>query len=365
MSAPRVLVMAGGTGGHVFPALAVARALADRGAEVRWLGTRDGMEERVVTAAGLPIDFISVTGLRGKGALGWLTAPIKLVRALSQSLVVLRRFRPGAVLGMGGFVAGPGGLGAKLLGLPLVIHEQNAVAGLTNRLLAPWARRILTAFPDVLKRGEVVGNPVREEIAALPEPAARFAGRSGPLRILVIGGSQGAVALNRTLPEALGRLGTDWRPRVIHQAGEKNLEAARKAYAAAGVTADIRPFLVDMAEAYAWADLVICRAGALTISELAAAGAPAILVPFPYAVDDHQTKNAHYLADAGGALLAPQKALTAERLSGWIEEFTDDAANRRERLLRMAQSARAMARPAATDEVMRACLQLAGPGGEV
>ncbi|WP_303901777.1 undecaprenyldiphospho-muramoylpentapeptide beta-N-acetylglucosaminyltransferase [Thiohalomonas denitrificans] len=365
MSAPRILIMAGGTGGHVFPALAVARALAEQGVEVRWLGTRAGMEARVVTAAGFPIDFISIAGLRGKGALGWLTAPVRLVRALAQSLAVLRRFRPGVVLGMGGFVAGPGGLGAKLLGFPLLIHEQNAAAGLTNRLLARWAHRVLTAFPDVLTRGEAVGNPVREEIAALPSPDDRFAGRTGSLRVLVIGGSQGAEALNRIVPEALGRIAPDRQPLILHQAGEKKLASARESYTAVGITADVRPFLEDMAEAYGWADLVICRAGALTVSELAAAGAPAILVPFPYAVDDHQTRNARYLTDAGAALLVPQAELTAEGLSARIEEFATDAASGRERLLTMARSARAGARPAATDEVTRACLQLARPGSDV
>lgn len=364
MSAPRVLIMAGGTGGHVFPALAVAHELVARGAEVRWLGTPGGLESRVVSEAGFAIDFLNVGGLRGNGIARWLTAPLTLGRALIQAVAAVRRFRPGAVLGMGGFVSGPGGVAAKLTGRALIIHEQNAVAGLTNRLLAPLARKVLTAFPGVLKNGEAVGNPVREAIAALPEPAARYAGRQGPLRLLVIGGSQGAVALNRTLPEALKRLSARTPVEVIHQAGEKNLEAARQAYAAAGVAADVRPFLADMAEAYGWADLVICRAGALTVSELAAAGTAAILVPFPYAVDDHQTRNARYLADAGGALLMPQAEMSPEALAERIEGFARDAAAGRSQLLGMATAARALARPDATERVTQACLELAVAGGE-
>jgi UDP-N-acetylglucosamine--N-acetylmuramyl-(pentapeptide) pyrophosphoryl-undecaprenol N-acetylglucosamine transferase len=356
---PRILVMAGGTGGHVYPALAVARTLREAGAAVSWLGTERGLEARVVPEAGFPIDYIRITGLRGNGALGWLLAPWRILRALSQSLAVLRRRRPQAVLGMGGFASGPGGLAAWLSRRPLLIHEQNAAAGLTNRLLAPVAIRVMEAFPGTFRAGLgalLTGNPVRTEIAGVEQPGARYARRSGPLRLFVVGGSLGAAVLNSTVPAALARLAEADRPQVRHQTGPQHLEATREAYREAGVEAEVLPYIEEMAAAYAWADLVVCRAGALTVSELAAAGVPAILVPFPYAVDDHQTRNARHLTDAGAAVLVPQAELSPERLAGLLEEFIRTG---RERLRAMAESARRLAQPEATALVTRQCLAAA------
>ncbi|MGH8561955.1 MAG: undecaprenyldiphospho-muramoylpentapeptide beta-N-acetylglucosaminyltransferase, partial [Nevskiales bacterium] len=293
--------MAGGTGGHVFPALAVAERLRELGHRVVWMGTQAGLEARVVPAHGLPIEWITIAGVRGKGLLTLLLAPLELLRALLQAIGILRRYRPQVVIGLGGFVAGPGGFAAWLLGRPLIIHEQNAIAGLTNRLLARLARRVLEAFPDtfpVSGKRLTVGNPVRPEIAALPPPEQRLAGRSGAVRMLVLGGSLGALALNRGVPQALALLPPELRPDVRHQAG-RTLDEANKAYAAAGLDIQPEAFIEDMAAAYAWADLLVCRAGALTVAELAAAGLPALLIPFPHAVDDHQSANAHYLVSAG------------------------------------------------------------------
>ena len=356
---PRIVIMAGGTGGHVYPALAVARALREAGAAVSWLGTRRGLEARVVPEAGFPIDYIRIAGLRGNGALGWLLAPWRIMRALSESRAILRRRRPQAVLGMGGFASGPGGLAARLSGRPLLIHEQNAAAGLTNRLLAPLAARVMEAFPGTFRERAgalLTGNPVRTEIAAIDGPGARYLRRDGPLRLFVVGGSLGASALNSALPAALGRLPEPVRPQVRHQTGPQHLEATRAGYLDAAVEAEVLPYVEEMAEAYAWADLVVCRAGALTVSELAAAGVPAILVPFPYAVDDHQTRNARYLTDAGAAVLLPQGELTPERLADLLNEFTQTG---RERLRAMAESARRLARPEATALVVRQCLAVA------
>ena len=366
MSAPRILIMAGGTGGHVFPALAVADALREQGAEINWLGTRRGMEAELVSKAGYPIDFISVTGLRGKGALGWVLAPIKLLRALWQSLRILKRLRPAVVLGMGGFVTGPGGVGAWLQGLPLVIHEQNARAGLTNRLLAHIATRIFEAFPGTFSgntRVAETGNPVRAEIANLPEPAERLAAREGGLRLLVVGGSLGAMALNETLPKALAQLPEGQRPQVRHQTGQRNYEAVASIYKETGVEVELMPFIDDMAAAYAWADLVLCRAGALTVSELAAAGVGAILVPYPHAVDDHQTLNARYLSEHGAAELLPQTELNVEQLAGLLKDYGDDAEQGRAKLLAMAEAARQLAHADAAQTVMNACLALAQSKG--
>jgi UDP-N-acetylglucosamine--N-acetylmuramyl-(pentapeptide) pyrophosphoryl-undecaprenol N-acetylglucosamine transferase len=296
--ATRVLIVAGGTGGHVFPALAVASALRERGVEVTWLGTRRGMEAKRVPEAGFPLDWVEVRGLRGKGVVGWLLAPFRLLRALIQALAVMRRRAPDVVLGMGGFVSGPGGLAARLSGRPLVIHEQNAIPGLTNRLLSRLAGRVLVGFPGTFPgRERHTGNPVRAAIARLPEPAARLAGRSGPMRLLVLGGSQGALGLNRVVPEALAELSPEARPEVWHQAGERHVALAQEEYGQAGVEGRVVAFIDDMSVAYAWADLVLCRAGALTIAELAAAGVGALLVPYPHAVDDHQSANAAFLAD--------------------------------------------------------------------
>jgi len=299
-----------------------------------------------------------VAGLRGKGALSWLAAPFRLTRALLQALAIMRRYRPSVVVGLGGFVTGPGGLAAWLARRPLLIHEQNAIAGFTNRVLAHLARQVLEAFPGSFGQGvhaRVIGNPVRADISALPPPAARFAGRTGPARLLVIGGSQGATRLNAVVPFALKRLAGALAFDVRHQAGERWLEAGRASYAEAGVRADVRPFIEDMSEAYGWADLVICRSGALTVSELAVAGVAAILVPFPHAVDDHQTSNAQYLVGESAAVLIPDRELTAERLASELQRLCVG----RGKLLAMAERARLLAKPRAADELAASCLALA------
>ena len=350
----RILIMAGGTGGHVFPALAVARSLRDKGVEVTWLGTQRGLESRVVPENAFPIEYISIAGLRGNGVLGWVLAPFRLVYAITQSLGVMRRIKPGAVLGMGGFVTGPGGVASWLTRTPLLVHEQNAVGGLTNCLLSHIANIVMQAFPNTFAEkvhAEVTGNPVREDIATLPTPAERFENRSGPLRILVIGGSLGALALNKAVPAAIAMLG-DMQTEVRHQCGSKTHEETVEYYKQAGVEASIEPFISDMAAAYAWADLVICRAGALTIAELAAAGVASILVPFPHAVDDHQTINGQYLEQAGAAILIQQHELDAGVLAGVLKEFGDS----RDRLLQMAVSARQQAYTNATDLVVERCM---------
>jgi len=357
MTAP-ILIMAGGTGGHVFPALAVARALRGREQEIVWLGTRRGIEAELIPQEGIPLEATRVAGLRGKGLLAWLLAPAKLLLAVIDAIGVLRRRRPKVVLGMGGFASGPGGFAAWLLRKPLIIHEQNSVAGLTNRLLAGFAREVLEAFPGSFSAGvrtRLVGNPVRPDIAALPEPAARLAGRHGRLRVLVLGGSLGAMVLNETVPRAVALLDAAKRPEIRHQAGRATIDIARAAYAEHGVEATIEPFIDDVAAAYGWADIVICRAGALTISELAAAGLGAILIPYPSAVDDHQTGNARYLVDAGAGVLMPQSELTPDRLAAEIERCIDDRSIVTTRALR----ARELARPEATREVAELCLAAA------
>lgn len=352
-----ILIMAGGTGGHVFPALALARLLREKACKVIWLGTHRGIEARVIPAEGIPIEWLSVGGLRGKGWMTLLAAPVKLITALVQALGVMWRHRPAVVVGLGGFVTGPGGLAAWLTGRPLLIHEQNAVAGFTNRTLAHFAREVLEAFPGSFGsrvRARAIGNPVRRDIIDVPPPAQRFAGRTGPIRILVIGGSQGAARLNNVVPFALAQVTGAIPFEVRHQAGEKWIEAGREAYAKAGVKADVRPFIESMGEAYGWADLVICRSGALTISELAAVGVGAILVPFPAAVDDHQTHNAQYLVAAGAAVLIADRDLTPERLANEVKELCAS----RTALLAMAERARAMAKPAAADDLATSCLGL-------
>jgi UDP-N-acetylglucosamine--N-acetylmuramyl-(pentapeptide) pyrophosphoryl-undecaprenol N-acetylglucosamine transferase len=354
-----VLIMAGGTGGHVFPALAVAAELTGLGVPVAWLGTDQGLEARVVPAAGYSLTPIRVSGLRGKGLLRVFFAPFMLGIALLQALRAFLRLRPLAVLGMGGFTAGPGGLVAWLLRRPLLIHEQNSVPGLTNRLLAPFARVVLEGFPGSMpasRQAVAVGNPVRAGIAALAAPETRFAGRSGTLRLLVIGGSLGAQALNQVVPRAIARLPAAVRPQVHHQTGEAQVAGVQQRYRELGCDARVEAFIEDMAEAYAWADLVVCRSGALTVAELAAAGVASILVPYPYATDDHQTGNARYLADAGAALLMPQATLSDEWLSGTLSRFT----GHRETLLAMAHRARELARPDAARRVALLCLEAAG-----
>jgi UDP-N-acetylglucosamine--N-acetylmuramyl-(pentapeptide) pyrophosphoryl-undecaprenol N-acetylglucosamine transferase len=341
----------------VFPALALARELRARSWQVVWLGTRRGLEARLVPAEQIAVEWLSVSGLRGKGLLIWLAAPLKLTRALLQALAVIRRRRPALVVGLGGFVAGPGGVAAWLSRRPLLIHEQNAIAGFTNRCLAHLARRVLTAFPGSFApqvRAQVIGNPVRQQISELPPPAQRFAQRHGPTRVLVVGGSQGAARLNALVPFALARAAATLQFEVQHQSGERWIEAARRHYAEAGITARLQPFIDDMAAAYGWADLVICRAGALTVSELAAAGVGAILVPFPAATDDHQTHNAAFLVNDGAAVMIAERELSAERLSAELLRLCSG----RGRLLAMAERARALARPRAVQELADACVEL-------
>jgi len=355
---PRVLIMAGGTGGHVFPALAVATWLLARGVAVTWMGTRAGLEATLVPKAGIPVEWIEVSGLRGKGLSRKLRTPLMLGRALWQAGAILRRLRPRVVLGMGGFASGPGGMMARWLGIPLVVHEQNAIAGMTNRWLSRFASQALEAFPQTFppaRRAITVGNPVRQSIADLPPPEERWAGRGGRPRLLVLGGSQGARALNQMVPQALALFGADDRPEVWHQAGGQLHEAAETAYRDAGVTARLTPFIEDMAEAYGWADLVLCRAGALTIAELAAVGVGAVLMPFPFAVDDHQTANARFLEQGGAALIRQQAELDAGRLAATLRELLGDRA----RLLNMAIAARRLAKMNAAEQVARACLEQA------
>ncbi len=313
-----VLVMAGGTGGHVFPALAVARVLTERNCSVVWLGTQKGIESRLVPEAGYPIEWIHVAGLRGKGVLNWLYAPFKVLRAVAEAIAAIRRIRPDVVLGMGGFASGPGGIAARLLGCPLVIHEQNAVAGLTNRILARFACVVAEAYSGAFPQSAQalhVGNPVRSEIEQISNAQHT---PSTPRHLLVFGGSQGAIVLNRVVPAALAEIPPTERPQVFHQAGRGRLEATREAYSALGVQADVQEFIGDMAAAYRWADIAITRSGALTVAELAAAGVPAVLVPFPAAVDDHQTANARYLTDRSAALLMPERELNAQSLAATI-----------------------------------------------
>ncbi len=359
MSSRPILVMAGGTGGHVYPALAVARALQANSREIVWLGTHRGLESRIVPEAGIDMEWISIKGLRRKGVLALIIAPIQLGWALLQSLAVIIRRRPAVVLGMGGFVSGPGGVAAWLTRRPLVIHEQNAAAGMTNRLLARLARVVLQAFPGSFNSNviaETVGNPVREDIAAIPAPADRYSNRHGPVRLLVLGGSQGALALNRTVPAALTLLDAQARPLVRHQCGERTLQTARDAYAENDVDVELMPFIEDMAEVYAWADLVVCRAGALTVAELCAAGLPALFVPYPAAVDDHQTANAKPMADAGAAVVIQETELTPTLLANLLRDWLQS----RESLMQRAEKARALAKPDALNRITELCLAQAG-----
>lgn len=353
MSGQTLLVMAGGTGGHIFPALAVAERLRDQGWKVVWMGNPEGMEGRLVPARHFPLAGVSFGGLRGKGLLRKLALPFNLARALGQALGAIKEVRPNVVLGMGGYITFPGGVAARLRGVPLVIHEQNSVAGMANKALASWATRVLSGFPKVIAGGEWVGNPVRPEIAALADPATRYAERQGPLQILVVGGSLGAKALNDAVPQALSLLPPERRPQVVHQAGEKHIEALKAAYAQVGVSGHCVAFIDDMAGAYAWADLVICRAGALTVAELAAAGVASLLVPYPHAVDDHQTGNARFLSEQGAARLLPQGELGAESLASLLASLD------RTQLAAMAAKARELAKTDATARVAQVCAEVA------
>ena len=348
------MIMAGGTGGHIFPALAVADVLRAAGWTVIWLGAPNSMEAELVPKHGYEIALVRFSGLRGNGLVRKLMLPFNLLIALWQSAVAMFRYRPDVVLGMGGYITFPGGVMAALLRKPLLIHEQNSVAGMSNKALAKIATKVLCGFPDVLKGAEWCGNPVRETIAALPAPEQRYKARNGVLNVLVVGGSLGAKALNECMPQALFCMPQESEPKVIHQTGKKNFQEVTELYVEAGITAEVKPFLEDMAHYYAWADVVICRAGALTVAELAAAGVASILVPFPYAVDDHQTGNAKFLSDKGAAILLPQTELGPRRLAAIMEEMT------REKAIKMAIAARALAQPAAAQRVAQICKELAG-----
>ena len=347
------LVMAGGTGGHIFPGLAVAEALRARGWDVHWLGAPNSMESQLVPPRGFPLETVAFGGVRGKGFKTLVLLPLKLLHAFWQSLQVVRRVRPDVVVGLGGYITFPGGMMGVLLGKPLVLHEQNSVAGMANKVLAGVADRVYSAFPEVLKKGEWVGNPLREAFLRQSSPEQRFAGRTGPLKILVVGGSLGARGLNEVVPQALSRIPAAQRPQVLHQSGAKQIDELRANYAQAGVQAELTPFIDDTATAFAEADLVIARAGASTVTELAAVGAPALFVPFPHAVDDHQTTNAKFLVDAGGGWLVQQRELTPDKLATLLISLT------REQLLARGVAARKLAKTQATEQVVAACEALA------
>jgi len=361
----RILIMAGGTGGHVFPALAVAHEFQKEGMIVEWLGTKQGLEATLIPKAQIPIHYITVTAVRREGLLKRLLAPVRLLISLIQALKIIHHFKPNLVLGMGGFAAGPGGIAAWCLKCPVVVHEQNAIAGVTNRILARFSKKVLEGFPnsfpkDFLKENPVVftGNPVREEFLHYPEPSARYRDRaqnsSNPLRLLIVGGSQGARALNQLCPKAIKIIPENERPEIWHQAGSAHLDATLKDYAANNVKARVDAFIDNMAEAYAWADLVICRSGALTVAELAAVGVASILIPFPFGVDDHQTYNGRFLETIGAAQLIQQKDLTPEKLSEIIVGLSKD----RDKLLSMAEAAKRFARPKAAKEVAEICRKI-------
>jgi len=349
------MIMAGGTGGHIFPALAVAENLQSQGWNIVWLGSRAGMEATLVAPRGYTMAWIYMTGVRGKGPLRALLLPLQLLIAFWQSARAIFAHRPDVVLGMGGYVSFPGGMMASLFNRPLAIHEQNSIAGLANRVLAKVADRVLAGFPNAFgaHRAEWTGNPVRCEIAALPAPEQRYAGRAGPLRLTVIGGSLGAQALNTTVPQALALLPQPERPSVTHQSGARHIAEVEQNYRDAGVDATLVPFIADMAAQYAQSDLVICRAGASTIAELAAAGIASVLVPFPHAVDDHQTHNARFLSERGAAVLIPQQELTPQKLADLLRTLNRDG------LLEMANKARSVAKPDATQTVANECMRLA------
>lgn len=356
MTKPSILVMAGGTGGHIFPGLAVAEYLRICGWNVSWLGNQRGMEYRLVRSCDFPFESVEFGGLRGKGFKAKLMLPINLAYACYQSWKIMRRLKPNVVLGMGGYITFPGGLVAKLLKRPLVLHESNSVAGSANLALAKIAMRALTGFPNTMDKAEWVGNPIRLEFDNMPAPAVRYEQRQGPLSILVVGGSLGAAALNENIPAALALISKEDRPKVIHQAGDKHLADLQARYIEHGVDADIRPFIDDMPSAYAQADLVICRSGAMTVSELAACGVASCLIPFPHAIDDHQTANARFLSDAQAAVLLPQKKLNPQDLAAMIQSL------QRDDLKQMAVRAHALAKPHATQRVAEVCADCAGVG---
>ena len=349
-----LMVMAGGTGGHVYPAIAVADYLQSLGWKIVWLATQGGMENRLIENKPYSKAMITMRGVRGKGLMGWLLLPFKLLKAFHQSLLAIAQYKPNVVLGMGGFAAFPGGMMAKLLATPLVIHEQNSVAGLTNKTLSLIANKVLVAFPSAFKRAQLVGNPVRKEMQQFGNVEERYLKRTDKLKLLVVGGSLGAAALNEVLPKALAAIPEAERPEIVHQAGEKHIATLKSNYQKAGVKAEMKAYIQEMAEQYAWADIVICRAGALTIAELACVGVASVLVPFPHAVDDHQTTNARYLSENGAAILIQQEKFTEEAAKDILQTLT------RERCLVMAKNAKALAKPEATQSVAEVCMALAG-----
>jgi UDP-N-acetylglucosamine--N-acetylmuramyl-(pentapeptide) pyrophosphoryl-undecaprenol N-acetylglucosamine transferase len=348
------LIMAGGTGGHIFPGLAVAEALREKGWKVHWLGGPESMESRLVPPRGFAYEQIDFSGVRGKGLVTLALLPLRLLKAFWQSMAVVRRVKPDVVVGLGGYITFPGGMMAALLGKPLILHEQNSVAGMANKVLAVVADLVLTTFPGVFAKGDWIGNPLRKEFLEQAPPAERFAQRSGKMKLLVVGGSLGAKALNDTIPQALAMMPEDERPQVIHQGGEKQIEQLRANYAAAGVQAELTPFIANTAQAFADADLVICRAGASTVSEIAAVGAAAVFVPFPFAVDDHQTTNAKFLSDQGAAILVPQTELTVDR----IVRLLSKSEHSTHTLCRL--KAYSLRKTDATEQVVRACELLSG-----
>ena len=355
----RMMILAGGTGGHVFPGLAVARYMREQGVVVDWMGTATGLEAIVVPRNDFKLHIIKIRGARGNGVLSWLMLPWRLFSAVIQSLYIVWQVRPQVVLAMGGFASGPGGLAAWMMRIPLLVHEQNAIPGLTNKVLSLLARRVMTGFPGVLADHpgtRHVGNPVRTEIAAMADPQVRLKDRHGALRILIIGGSQGARALNRIIPAALAGIDKTKRPEVWHQCGARWLDEAREAYHREDVsTYELSAFIEDMAQAYSWADLVICRAGAMTVAELAAGGVASLLVPYPYAVDDHQTANAEYLVEHDAAIVIQEAELTPERLGRTLQELDEN----RDMVLRMALAARSQAVTDAIETVARICEEVA------
>ncbi|THB71648.1 MAG: undecaprenyldiphospho-muramoylpentapeptide beta-N-acetylglucosaminyltransferase [Gammaproteobacteria bacterium] len=350
-----VLIMAGGTGGHIFPALAVADSIQEHNAPVIWLGTEKGLESKIIPKEGIDIEYIRIGGLRGKGFFHKLIAPFKIVDAVVQALKIIRRIKPRSALGMGGYVTGPGGVAAWISGVPLYIHEQNAVAGMTNKILSHFAKKVFEAFPGSFAQMSKLicsGNPVRKEFYNLKDAQTRFTEREGRINVLVLGGSLGAKVLNEVVPEAVSRIDVEHRPNIRHQAGEKTIEIAHQQYEQAEVLAEVTPFIDHMAQAFEWADLIICRAGALTIAEIAVVGVPAILVPFPHAVDDHQTRNARYLSTAGAAVLIPQNMLTADSLYKEMVKLIQDKSLR----IKMAIKAKELAREKAAEMIADSCL---------
>jgi UDP-N-acetylglucosamine--N-acetylmuramyl-(pentapeptide) pyrophosphoryl-undecaprenol N-acetylglucosamine transferase len=352
-----ILIMAGGTGGHIYPALAVADKLKENGFQLFWLGSEKGMETRVVPEHGYPLLKINVAGVRGNGVLRLLFTPFMLMIALVQALMIMIKVRPVVVLGMGGFASGPGGIAAWLMRIPLLIHEQNAIAGLTNKLLAPFAVSVMAAFPGAFKDAKkitITGNPVRENITNITEPEQRYVKRdANVLNVLVLGGSLGARKLNEVIPEAIASLDAEVQYNIKHQCGERHVVNTEQAYEKHNVDVEVLPFIKDMAEVYSWADIVICRAGALTIAELAATGIASVLIPFPYAVDDHQTSNANYLAKEGAAVLIQETQLNSEKIKGLLVKWYQAP----EQLLQMANKARSLAKPEATHDVARHCME--------